>query len=124
MHSQVTIVVTALILDYKDHPSSTAGWSTIPIYKALGLQYGVVHGEHKDLPCFSFALNIRTPRAVLNGLLYLGVSISQRDFLYIILSRTFCPRSMEHGEDDDVVGVDAVSWSGETRHSRSIIVAL
>lgn len=46
---------------------------------------------------------------VLNGLLYLGVSVAQRDYLQIVLSRTFCPRNLELGEEEDVVGVDEVS---------------
>lgn len=55
--------------------------------------------------------DIRITTLVLNGFLYLGVSFAQRDFLHVVLSRMFCPRNVDLGDGDDVVGLDEVRCS-------------
>lgn len=80
---QATMVVSAIVMDFTDiaHPSPSAGWTTIPIYKALGLQYSVVQS--------------------LNGVLFVVVGLEQREFFRVVLRRLCCPRPMALKFDDD-----------------------
>jgi len=106
--SEQVVMVIAVLGHYK--PSDVA---QSPVVKALGLQYGIVHGEI----AFTLRLTMNPPmvycslqHAGLNGVLYLVVSFAQRDFLQIVLSRTFCPRHVKLGKKDDIVGINEVRW--------------